>query len=77
MFTAFSALANGATLDATRFQANASGTASGTKGQIVYKTTTGELFYDSNGNASGGATLFAKLTTKPTSLAFDDFLIIP
>lgn len=76
VFSAFAALANGTPLDATTFSANSSGTAIGTKGQIVYNTATGDLIYDSNGSASGGATLFAKLTTKP-ALAFDDFVIIP
>ncbi len=31
--------------------------------RIVYNSTTGALIYDSNGNAAGGATHFATLST--------------
>ena len=31
--------------------------------RIVYNSATGQLFFDSNGNAAGGSTLFAKLGT--------------
>ena len=31
--------------------------------RIVYNSATGQLIYDSNGNAAGGSTLFANLAT--------------
>jgi Ca2+-binding RTX toxin-like protein len=42
---------------------------------IVYNNLTGALFYDSNGNAAGGSTQFATLTTKPI-LSAGDFVVI-
>jgi Ca2+-binding RTX toxin-like protein len=42
---------------------------------IIYDQTHGNLFYDSNGNAAGGATLFALLSTHPV-LTAGDFLVI-
>jgi Ca2+-binding RTX toxin-like protein len=43
--------------------------------RIVYNQATGNLFYDSNGNAAGGSTLLATLTTKPV-LTAGDFVVI-
>jgi Ca2+-binding RTX toxin-like protein len=42
---------------------------------IVYDSVTGQLFYDANGSAAGGAVLFAELAPA-TSLTHTDFLII-
>jgi Ca2+-binding RTX toxin-like protein len=42
---------------------------------IIYNKANGALFYDMNGNAAGGATLLATLTTRPT-LTFLDFVVI-
>jgi Ca2+-binding RTX toxin-like protein len=42
---------------------------------IVYNKTTGALFYDFNGNATGGAVQLATLTNKPTLFA-SDFVVI-
>jgi len=42
---------------------------------VIYNQATGNLFYDSNGNAAGGATLLAVLTNRPI-LAADDFAVI-
>jgi Ca2+-binding RTX toxin-like protein len=42
---------------------------------IVYDRAHGNLFYDSNGNAAGGAMLIATLTTHPL-LSAADFLVI-
>jgi len=42
---------------------------------LVYNNTTGNLYYDSNGNGAGGAILFATLTTKPV-LSAGDFVVI-
>jgi serralysin len=42
---------------------------------IVYNHATGALSYDANGNAAGGAVVFAVLTNHPV-LAASDFLVI-
>ncbi|WP_275788733.1 beta strand repeat-containing protein [Pararhizobium gei] len=72
--TIFSLLPAGA-LSAANFVANASGTAGDGNDFIVYNTTTGGLFYDTNGNGAGGATQFATLSGSP-SLTSSDFLIV-
>ena len=46
-----------------------------TNDYIVYNPATGYLSYDSNGNASGGATLLAVLVNKP-ALTYADFVVI-
>ena len=38
---------------------------------IIYNSSTGVLFYDSNGNLAGGATVIATLTNKPLLTAGD------
>jgi serralysin len=43
--------------------------------RIIYNSTTGALFYDSNGNVAGGAIKFATLTGHPV-VSNADFLII-
>jgi Ca2+-binding RTX toxin-like protein len=43
--------------------------------RIVYNQATGNLFYDSNGNAAGGSTLLATITNKPL-LTAGDFVVI-
>ncbi|WP_428659292.1 hypothetical protein [Reyranella sp.] len=58
----FTAIAGTGTLSLAQFAANASGTAQDASDRIIYETDTGKLFYDSNGNAAGGAIQFAKLT---------------
>jgi Ca2+-binding RTX toxin-like protein len=42
---------------------------------IIYNSKTGYLYYDSNGDAPGGSTLFAVLSHKP-ALTAHDFLVI-
>jgi serralysin len=42
--------------------------------RIIYNKATGDLFYDSNGNAAGGSVRFADLSTG-LSLTQLDFLI--
>ncbi|MDX2308397.1 MAG: calcium-binding protein [Hyphomicrobium sp.] len=70
----FSGLANGA-LNAAMFRANATGTAGDANDRIIYNTTTGALFFDSNGNVEGGLVQFATLSTKPVLTAADFFVI--
>jgi len=42
---------------------------------VIYNKATGYLYYDSNGNAAGGATLIGVVTNKPT-LTASDFVVI-
>ena len=70
----FTALSTG-TLVATAFRANTTGLAADAADRVIYETDTGELYYDSNGNASGGAVLFARVTTG-LALTNADFVII-
>jgi Ca2+-binding RTX toxin-like protein len=42
--------------------------------RIIYNTTTGDLYYDSNGSAAGGMTKFAVIENKPPLSASDFFL---
>jgi Ca2+-binding RTX toxin-like protein len=62
----------GATLDASEFQI---GTADAATDRIIYNNVTGQLFYDSNGNATGGMTQFATVTAG-TVLSIGDFLMV-
>jgi Ca2+-binding RTX toxin-like protein len=62
----------GATLDASEFQV---GMADAATDRIVYNNVTGQLFYDSNGNAAGGMTQFASVTAG-TVLTVSDFLMV-
>jgi Ca2+-binding RTX toxin-like protein len=56
----FAALTAGV-LASTAFRANTTGLAGDSSDRIIYETDTGELYYDANGNASGGGVLFAKV----------------
>jgi Ca2+-binding RTX toxin-like protein len=71
----FTLIAGAGTLTAAQFVANATGTAQDADDRIVYETDTGKLFYDSNGNAAGGATQFAQLAAG-LALTNADFFII-
>jgi Ca2+-binding RTX toxin-like protein len=71
----FTTLVGTGTLTAAQFVANASGTAQDAGDRIVYETDTGKLFYDSNGNAAGGATQFALLNAG-LALTNSDFFVI-
>ena len=53
------------------FRANATGTAVDANDFLLYNTTTGGLFYDSNGNGAGGAVQFAILSGAPIISAAD------
>lgn len=60
-------------LSSTMFRAGAA--ALDANDYVVYNRASGALYYDSNGNAAGGATLLATLTNKP-ALAANDFMVI-
>jgi Ca2+-binding RTX toxin-like protein len=60
---------------ADQFAINATGLAQDSSDRIIYQTTTGYLFYDSNGTAAGGATQFATLTAN-LAVTFSDFVVV-
>jgi Ca2+-binding RTX toxin-like protein len=64
-----SALGATGPLSAARFWASASGTAHDSSDRVIYNTNTGELWYDADGNAAGGAQLIATLENDPTLTA--------
>jgi Ca2+-binding RTX toxin-like protein len=70
----FTELTSTGTLSTANFRANSTGTAVDGNDFIVYNTSTGELSYDSNGNAAGGVRVFAILSGAPT-LAASDFVV--
>jgi len=63
------------TLTANQFVANTTGLAATATQHIIYETDTGNLFYDSNGNAAGGSVLLAHLSAG-LALTNADFVII-
>ena len=69
----FTGLTAGGVLVASAFHVGASAAAADDR--IVYNSATGALIYDSNGNAAGGATQFAKLATG-LALTNADFVVI-
>ncbi|MGL4491143.1 MAG: calcium-binding protein [Rhizobiaceae bacterium] len=62
----------GATLDASEFQL---GSANAATDRILYFSTTGQLFYDADGNGAAGAQLIATVTAG-TALTINDFVMI-
>ncbi|MFI0843360.1 beta strand repeat-containing protein [Mesorhizobium sp. IMUNJ 23232] len=71
----FNAIIGVGVLSAAQFAANTSGTAGDANDRIIYETDTGELYYDTNGNAAGGSTLFATLTAG-LGITNADFFIV-
>jgi Ca2+-binding RTX toxin-like protein len=70
----FLTLSEGA-LNPAFFKASTTGFSMDADDRITYNTTTGALYYDSNGNVAGGAKLIAVLSTKPV-LTAADFLVV-
>lgn len=60
---------------AGEFISNTSGQAQDANDRIIYETDTGRVWYDSNGNASGGNYLFADLASG-LALTNADFVIV-
>ena len=71
----FTTIVGTGVLTVAQFVANVSGTAQDADDRIVYETDTGKLFFDSDGNAAGGATQFAQLAVG-LALTNADFLIV-
>ncbi|WP_442580794.1 beta strand repeat-containing protein [Mesorhizobium sp. ASY16-5R] len=72
----FNAIVGGpGTLSAAQFTANAAGVAGDADDRIIYETDTGNIFYDTNGSAAGGSTLFA-IVGAGLGITNADFLII-
>lgn len=70
----FTALAAGV-LASGAFRSNTTGLAQDAADRIIYETDTGKLYYDANGNASGGGILFAKVGIG-LGLTNADFVVI-
>ncbi len=71
----FTALKTVGALASSAFYASNSGVAHDRNDYIVYDRDGGNLYYDSNGNMSGGNTLVAHLSPN-LSLTYKDFLIV-
>lgn len=74
IFTRFGKTATGP-IPSSSFKANITGVPSDANDYLVYETDTGELFYDTNGNAAGGATQIALLGVN-LSLTAADFVLV-
>lgn len=72
VFTRFTATGN---ISWSMFISNTSGLAQDSNDFLIYERDTGDLFYDSNGSASGGRILFAELDPN-LSLTYRDFVIV-
>lgn len=57
----FTTLGAVGTLSSAAFVRNTTGLAQDASDRLIYESDTGELYYDSNGNAAGGSTLIAVL----------------
>jgi Ca2+-binding RTX toxin-like protein len=72
----FTKLATTGVLNSTNFKASSTGIASDSNDYILYNSSNGNLSYDSDGNGSTSAILFATLSNKPADLTYADFVII-
>ena len=67
----FTSLASLGDLSTDNFRSSSNGLALDSDDYILYNTSSGELFYDADGNGSGDAIQFATLTTMPALSAAD------
>ena len=58
-----------------RFWSNTTGLAFDAEDRLIYNTSSGELFYDSNGSAAGGSVLVEILATAPVLLETDIWVV--
>ena len=73
-FTSIGAMGNFATGDA-RFWASSGGAAHDSNDRVLYNTSTGQLYYDADGNGSGAAQLIATVLNAPAVAATDIVVI--
>jgi Ca2+-binding RTX toxin-like protein len=71
----FATIVGTGVLTAAQFRANSAGVAGDADDRIIYETDTGNLFFDSNGNAAGGSIQFAVLDAG-LALNNQDFLVV-
>jgi Ca2+-binding RTX toxin-like protein len=72
----FTQLAATGTLNSANLASNAGGNAGDANDYILYDTTTGNLYYDADGNGAGAKILFAHLNISAGTLDASDFLVI-
>ena len=72
----FSRLTVSATLDSSQFKSASNVSAADSNDFILYNTSTGALYYDSDGSGSGTAVQFAVLQSKPADLTYAQFVVI-
>ena len=63
-------------VNAADFAANAGGNATTATQNILYDTTTGNLYYDADGNGAGAKVLFAHLDLAGGTVDAPDFIVI-
>jgi Ca2+-binding RTX toxin-like protein len=73
-FTAIGTMGNFGAGD-TRFKANDRGTATDTNDRVVFNTSTGQLYYDADGNGAGAAQIIATVQSGATVAATDIVVI--
>jgi hypothetical protein len=71
----FASLIAGA-LAAGRFVSGVAPAAADGDDFILYDTTTGEIYYDADGNGAGTAVKFAVIAADPDGLAASDFIVV-
>jgi Ca2+-binding RTX toxin-like protein len=71
----FNSLVQEGILSETNFHSGTTSMAADENDYILYNTTSGALLYDSDGNGTGVAVEFARLTSKP-EISANDFVII-
>jgi Ca2+-binding RTX toxin-like protein len=59
-----------------QFWSSNAGTAHDADDRIIYNTSTGRLFYDSDGNGAGAAVQIAIIGNRPSNIASNDFVIV-
>lgn len=70
----FSAIVGTGTMSSAQFYASNAGVAHDANDRIIYDRDNGNLYYDSNGSASGGSVLFATLSTGLNLTAADFYI---
>jgi Ca2+-binding RTX toxin-like protein len=72
----FAGIGLSGTLAAANFVANAGGTAGNSSQHILFDTSTGNLYYDADGNGGGAKVLVAHIDLTAGTLDASDFLVI-